>query len=340
MWRGGSSGLLSRVRFGGRSLSERTGLRYPLSRIRAKKRSAAGTSRMERLTRSRRQPRVPERSSPKDSANWRASRSSVRMSRSRDLATARPSASPGPTLFRTSSVSIFSGAVGTTTSSQSQEHLGISPRLSPSLNSLSTEGGASRGEKSARRRSGLSTCAKLLRTVVSERAALIRGEPIQGRFSRAAISRRASSIEDGPMRKGTPSRKKRSWRLEARETELFRSLAEVDVGIQVPPKHLGIVGDSLSWLGGLGGAGGERLKQAEVGGVQQDDLFLARAFEHGHFPVAHTLHDLTGLGPEVHRGDHCSGHGCHPSRLYNLTLDSAAAAAAPRRARGGCSASS
>src|SRR6266545_5486994 len=78
--------------------------------------------------------------------------------------------------------------------------------------------------------------------------------------------------------------------LEVRETELFRSLAEVDVGIQVPPKHLGIVVDS-------------------------------RAFDHGHFPVAHTLHDLARLGFEVRLGDHCSGHGCHPYRPYNSTPD-------------------
>ena len=46
-----------------------------------------------------------------------------------------------------------------------------------------------------------------------ERAALIRGEPVQERVLRAAISRRASSIEEGPMRRGTPSRRKRSWSL-------------------------------------------------------------------------------------------------------------------------------
>jgi hypothetical protein len=195
---------------GGRSLRERTGLRYPRSRIRDKKKSAADTSRMARLIRSRRQPRVPERASPKDSANWRASRSSVRMSRFRDLARARPSASPGPRLLRSSPASISSDAVGTATSSQSQAHLGIRARLSPSVNSSSTEGGTRRGEKSARKRSGRSMCAKLLRTVVSERAALIRSESIQECFSRAAISRRASSIEDGPMRRGTPSRRKRS----------------------------------------------------------------------------------------------------------------------------------
>jgi hypothetical protein len=36
------------------------------------------------------------------------------------------------------------------------------------------------------------------------------GEPVQECFSRTAILRRASSMEDGPMRRGAPSRTKRS----------------------------------------------------------------------------------------------------------------------------------
>lgn len=190
---------------GGRSLRERTGLRYPRSRIWDKKRSAAETSRTECLTRSRRQPRVPEMSSPRDSACWRASRSSVRMSRFRDLATAKPSASPDPRFLRSSPASAFSDTVGTTTSSHSQEHLGIRARLSPSLSSSRTEGGTSRGEKSARRRSGRSMCAKLLRTVVSESAVLIRGKPIRNacreQQSHGGLppSRRARCAEEPPI---------------------------------------------------------------------------------------------------------------------------------------------
>jgi hypothetical protein len=98
-------------------------------------------------------------------------------------------------------------------------------------------------------------------------------------------------------------------KLEARETKLFRSLAEVDFGIQVSPKHQGVVGDLLDRLRGLGRASSERLKQAEVGGVQQNDLLLSRALDHGHLTVADPLYDLACLVLKVRLGDDCSGHG-------------------------------
>ena len=51
------------------------------------------------------------------------------------------------------------------------------------------------------------------------------------------------------------------------------------------------------------------LKQAEVDGVQQNDLVLSRALDHGHLAVAHPLEDLACSILQVRPGDHCSGHG-------------------------------
>ena len=76
--------------------------------------------------------------------------------------------------------------------------------------------------------------------------------------------------------------------------------------MEIVAKNPGIGGDLLRCVGC---ASSKRLKQAEVNGVQQNDLLLSRALDHGHLAMAHPLEDLAGSILQVHLGDHCSRHG-------------------------------
>lgn len=211
---------------GSTSRRDRTGLRYPRAIISARRASACARERISPRTSRTRAPTVPEIRRLRAPARRRAALSSVSTKPPRASAMARHAASPACRYRPRSVARKLSASLSSMRTSQDQSPRGTRPSRSPADSSSRTTLGTRSSGKACCRRSGLSTCAKLLTTVVSARIRVTGSRSVDLQGSGHLGPRLIKSRR--PEAQGDSEPEKAVLQLEPRKTQKIRGLAQAD----------------------------------------------------------------------------------------------------------------